>query len=159
MARALGVSEFKINHRMKFRSLIRGHHVYKNIWGPCKGEKLAAHLDDREEALEYDKYAIGIYKEKSNDWEDLVGHVPVEISSLLYHFLRASDGNYVVVEILGKRKCEVGLVVTAKYNAFTTNRRDAKILDAELSKRRTLFVSLELIHKEKKTYRMFPVYK
>ena len=51
MARALGVSEFKINHRIKFRSLIRGHHVYKNIWGPCKGEKLAAHLDDREEAL------------------------------------------------------------------------------------------------------------
>ena len=124
MARTLGVSEFRINHRIKFRSLIRGHHVYKNIWNPCKGEKLAVCPDDRG-ALEFGKCRICIYKEKDDDCNELV-------SSLLYHFVQANDDSYVKVEILGKRKHEAGLVVPAKYNDFTAKRQIAKILDAEL---------------------------
>ena len=73
--------------------------------------------------MEYDKYAVGIYIKKNDDWDELAVHASSEISSLLYHFLWASDDNYVVVEILGKRKLEVRLVVPAK------------VLDAELSKR------------------------
>ena len=30
--------EFRIMHQIKFQSLIRGHHVYKILWSPCKGE-------------------------------------------------------------------------------------------------------------------------
>ena len=36
----------------------------------------------------------------------------------------------------------------AKYNDFMAKRRTAKILDAELSKRKELSVSLKLLHKE-----------
>ena len=131
--------------------------MYRNIWTLYKGEKLVTHPYVRETALEYDQYIIGIYKIKGDGCEQLVGHLPVEISSLLCHFLRADDGNYIEVEILGKRKYEVGLVVPAKYNSFATNKRTAKILDTELSKRRKLFV--ELIHKKKTNDRMFPMYK
>ena len=73
MAITLGVSEFKINHRIKFRSLIRGHHVYQKIWSPYKREKIAACPDDEEEALEHNKYAIGIHKKKDGDCYELVG--------------------------------------------------------------------------------------
>ena len=80
-----------------FRSLICGHHVYKK-WSPYTGEKLTAHPDYREEALKYDKYEIGIHQEEKS-----ISHLPVEISSLLYHFLGAGDGNYNEVEIIGER--------------------------------------------------------
>ena len=42
--------------------------------------------NNSKEALEYDKYAMGIFK-TNQDEECLVGHVPIKISSLLYHFL------------------------------------------------------------------------
>ena len=52
----------------------------------------------------------------------------------------------------------MGLVVPAKYNAFTAKRQTAKILDAQLSKAKELFASLALLHNEKRSYRMFPVH-
>ena len=67
-----------------------------------------------------------------------------------YPFLRFSDDNYVKVEIHGKQKLALGLVVPAKYNTFTAKRRTTKILDPELSKRKELFVSLEFLDNEKK---------
>ena len=54
--------------------------------------------------------------------EELVGHVPVTISCLLHHLLGADDGNYIEVEILGKRKREVGPIGPTKYKAFSTNK-------------------------------------
>ena len=132
--------------------------MYKCILSHYKGEKLAARANNREEAFEYGKYAIGIYKKKDDNCEELVGHTPTEISSLLYYFLQSKDEKYVEVEILGKRKREVGLVVPAKYNAFTAKRQTAKILDAQLSKAKELFASLALLHNEKRSYRMFPVH-
>ena len=32
--------EFRIIHQIKFQSRIQGHHVYKNVWSPYKGETL-----------------------------------------------------------------------------------------------------------------------
>ena len=102
--------------------------------------------DDQKEALEYNIYAIGIYKKKDDDCDELVGHVCAEISSLPYHFLRVSDDNYVEVEIPGK--LELGLVVPAKYNNFTAKRQTAKILDPELpSSQCFLVISPENIRK------------
>ena len=66
----------------------------------------------------------------------LVGHALVEFSNLLYHFLQASAESCINVEVTGKRKREVGLVVPAKYNAFTRNKKIAKVLTAELAKRK-----------------------
>ena len=76
MASILGVSELKINHRIKFWGLIGDNHVYKNVWNPYKVEKPAAVLDDTEETLEYYKYVIGIYKRKGNDCDKFGGHAP-----------------------------------------------------------------------------------
>ena len=70
ITRTLGVSEFKINHRIMLRSFIRGHQVYTNIWSLYTGEKLAAHLHDQEEALECDKYSVGIYEKKDDDCDE-----------------------------------------------------------------------------------------
>ena len=44
------------------------------------------------------------------------------------------------------------------YHKKTHKKQTAKFLYAELSKRKQLFVSLELLHKEKRSYRTFPVY-
>ena len=105
----------------------------KNVWSPYIGETLIAHPDNREEAQEYDKYAIGIYRKNNDGSEELVGHAPIELSSLLYHFLQASAENCVNVEIIGKRKREVGLVVPAKYDALTKNKKISMVLEKELS--------------------------
>ena len=112
-------------------------------------------LYDREEVLAYNKYAIGIYKMKDNGYGKLNGHAPTEISSLLHRFLRVSD---VKAEILGKRKREVELVVPAKYNYFMAKRQTAKILDAKILKCKDLFVSPELLRKQQRSDRTFPVY-
>ena len=89
----------------------------------------------------------------------MVGHVPVEFSSLLYHFLQASAENCMNVEVIGKRKRDVGLVVPARYNAFTRNKKIAMVLDKERAKRKKVYKScLEPKHQRKNIYRMFPVY-
>ena len=128
MAKAIEKRNFEMYHRVKFQSIIRRHYVYKSIWSPYAGETLMAHPDDRPEALEYDKSAVGIYKikEKEKDIEEqkeLVGHVPVELSNLIYHFFNASLENRMTVEVTGKRKREVGLVVPAKFNALTKDKK------------------------------------
>ena len=91
--------------------------------------------------------------------KELVAHVPVELSSLIYYFLNASSENRMTVEVTGKRKREVGLVVPAKFNAVTKDKKTTKVLDKELFKRKIRYKScLELIHQQKNVYRMFPVY-
>ena len=44
--------EFRFMHQIKCQNLIRGHHVYKNVWNPYKGETLIAEPDNRDEAQE-----------------------------------------------------------------------------------------------------------
>ena len=55
--------------------------------------------------------------------KELVGHVPVDQSSLIYQFLNATSKNRMTVEVTGKRKREVGLVVPAKFNALTKDKK------------------------------------
>ena len=113
---------------------------------PYKGETLIAQPANRDEAQENDKYAVCIYK-KYDGSKELVRHAPVEFSSLLYHFLQASTENCINVEVIRKRKRDVGLVVPAKCNAFTRNKKIAMVLDEELAKRKKLYKScLELKH-------------
>ena len=57
--------------------------MYENISSPYKGEKLAVRPDNRKEAFEHNKYAIGIYKKKDDDCDGLDGHALTEISSRL----------------------------------------------------------------------------
>ena len=84
--------------------------------------------DDLKEALEYDEYAMGISK-TNQDGEYLVGHVPIEISNLLYHFLREDKSNYIKGKVIGKRKGEVDLVIPATFIVHTENKRTAEIFN------------------------------
>ena len=148
--------EFRIMHQIKFQSLIRGHHVYKNILSPYKREALIVQPDNRDEAQENDKYAVCIYKKNDDGSKELVGQVSVEFSSLLYHFLQASTENCISVEVIGKRK-QVEHVVPAKCNAFTSSKKIAMVLDEAKHKKLYKFC-LELKHQRKNIYRMIPLY-
>ena len=66
----------------------------------------------------------------------MVGLAAVEFSILLYHFIQASAENCINVEVIRKRKREVGLKIPDKYNAFTRNRKIAMLLDEELARRK-----------------------
>ena len=127
--------------------------MYKNVWSPYKGKTLIARPDDRDEAQENDKYAVGIYKKN-----ELICHTPLEFSSPLYQFFQASAENCINFEVIGKRKHEVGLVVQAKCNTFT-RKKDTMVLNEKLARRKKLSKScLELKHQRKNIYRVFPVY-
>ena len=75
-------------YEVEFSSVIRGRHVYKAVWSPIIGESLACRKDDHEEAKEHDEY--GTYLEADNK---LVGHVPMELSFLIFTFLKAYHEN------------------------------------------------------------------
>ena len=106
------------------------------------------------------KYSIGVFKQKEEDVSqlELVGHAPVELSRLLNHFLKAHVGNSIYVEVTGKRKREVGLVVPAKFSPRTKSTRTAKILDEQLDRIKEKFTTLEFKHRQKRLYRKFPIY-
>ena len=75
--------------------------------------------DERKEAKEHDEYAVGTFIQESSK---LVGHVPIELSFLLFTFLRAREDNQVVGEVTGSRKLENGLVIPGTFKAVTRSR-------------------------------------
>ena len=76
---------------------------------------------------------MGIFK-TNQDEECLVGHVPIEMSSLLYHFLWEDKSNSIKLKIVSKRKREVGLAIPATFIARTENKRITEAFDTELVK-------------------------
>ena len=120
------------------------------------GENLFTAPDKSEEALSYDEVATGVYK--SEKCSLLVGHLPIEISRLSYHFLKKSLENKVIVKITGKGKREIGLVVPANFVYITKDENCSYILEAELEKRKTLFQDLNLKFYKKGVDRQFPFF-
>ena len=120
--------------KVDFETVIRGHHVYKSVWSPVMDQVLKCKRDTCAEAQEHDSNAIGVYL-ISNQEETLAGHVPIELSRLLKNFIEANVENKLCAQVTGKRKREVGLVVTAKFSALTAELRVAKILEGELNTR------------------------
>ena len=106
---------------VQFTSVMRGPHIYKSVWTPTLGGKLNCHEDDRKEAKQHDEYAIWMYL-GANTSSELVGHVPMEPSYLIYTFLRAYDDNEVSVEVTGSRRLENGLVVSGTFKVQTSSR-------------------------------------
>ena len=84
-------------YKIDFASVIRGHHVYKTEWSLKLGERLVCRKDERKEAKEHDEYAVGTFIQESSK---LVGHVPIELSFLVFTFLRAHEDNQMVVEAI-----------------------------------------------------------
>ena len=74
-----------------------------------------------------------MHKESSEDSSlALVGHVPIELSRLVAGFLGASKKHSVSVQVCGKRKREVGLIVPGLPRTRTKNRKFGKILVKEI---------------------------
>ena len=91
---------------MELQSVVRGHHVYKVVWTPVIGEELSV---KSEENNDHDRRAIAVMKDR-----EVIGHVPRELSKILYFFLRRSESSVSCV-ITGIRKYGVGLEVPCIY--------------------------------------------
>ena len=90
----------------------------------------------------------------------MVGHVRIELSSLLHYFLEAYDENHLICQVTGKRKREVGLVIPAKYFTYTKRKRIAETLDREIKKRKENLSYFELTYApEDVMQRKFPMFK
>ena len=71
----LGVEAFCLN------SVVRGHHIYKDIWSSVHGEELHC---KREIGNVHDLYAVSVIKHETG----IVGHLPKQISTPCHLFLR-----------------------------------------------------------------------
>ena len=130
-------------YEVQFTSVIRGHHVYKSIWTPTLGEKLNCREDDRKEAKQHDEYAIGTYLE-NNTSNELAGHVPMELSYLIYTFLRACKDNEVSVKVTGSRRLENGLVVPGTFKARTPSKAIATTFEREILRLKELCAHMDI---------------
>jgi hypothetical protein len=148
------IKSFSMRYVTEFESIIRGHHVYQHIWTAAIDDILYAKPDNREEARNADPYVVGIYL----PCETLIGHVPIEISQLMYHFLEAHPDNRLMVKINGKRRKEVGLVLPAKYMMYTANKEIAEVLNSQLIKLKNSNSKIQIGYNEKVTYFKVPVF-
>ena len=89
----------------RFESVIRGHHIYKDVWVPFIGEILRL---GRENNNEQDHHAVAVLKDNAT-----VGHAPREISTIFFYFL-GHDGT-IEAEVAGHRQYGVGLEVPCWY--------------------------------------------
>ena len=131
-----GYFDFVLCYKTELKRVVRGHHVYQSVWTCTVGENLFTAPDKREEVLSYDEFAISVYKDEN--------HLPIEISSLPYHFLKKSSENKTIVKITGKRQREIGLVVPATFVYITRDKNCSIILKAALEKRKKKFPDLKL---------------
>ena len=86
-------------------SVVRGHHVYKDVWTPYTGEELTIAA---EESNSHDQYAMAILKATL-----VVGHVPRNLSRVFYFFMR--HGGTIECTVTGHRKFGIGLEVSCSY--------------------------------------------
>ena len=65
-----GSSDASSSSSMVIKSVVRGHHVFKEVWRPRGGDKFCLQM---EKFNPYDRYAVAIVMD-----EETVGHVPIE---------------------------------------------------------------------------------
>lgn len=103
---SIGDSEDSI---LLHESVIRGHHVFKEVWSPRLGEIL---LVDKEAGNHHDRHAVALLKADKTP----VGHVPREFSRTFWRYL--SHGGKISCEVTGRRKYGKGLEVPCVYKFF-----------------------------------------
>ena len=74
---------------------IRGYHVYRDVWTPEVHEEFACR---QESDNEHDRFAIAIF----TDGENVLGHLPREISRVSFYFLE-HDGS-ITGKVTSKRR-------------------------------------------------------
>ena len=75
--------------------VVRGYHVYKEIWKPDAGEEFVCRT---EEGNVHDRKAVAVCSPDGT----IVGHLPHEISNLCFHFIQ--HGGEIVGETTGTRQ-------------------------------------------------------
>ena len=81
-------------------SVVRGFHVYKDVWDPFFGEEL---LCEQDVGNIHDPYAVSVVHSDGL----VVGHVPRSISSLCYCFLRRNGS--ISCQITGRKRHSMDL--------------------------------------------------
>jgi hypothetical protein len=81
-------------------SVVRGFHIYKNIWNPAIGELL---LCEKEFGNLHDPYAVAVVRSNGV----IVGHIPRRISCFCYFFL--CKNGIISCVITGKRRYSTDL--------------------------------------------------
>ena len=116
-------------------TMVRGYHVYKDIWTAAVGEELTCR---REKFNAADPFAVAVVKE-----ETTVGHVPRKTSSICSLFLRRNGT--ILCQIVGNRRYsgdlpQGGLEVPCTLR-FQSNAKDVnnvkRIIEATLATRST----------------------
>ncbi len=74
-------------------SVVRGYHVYHNVWDVIVDEKLVCAVETDNPR---DRFAVGVYKNNN-----IVGHIPRKFSAVCSLFLRR--GGVITSEIIGGR--------------------------------------------------------
>lgn len=105
--------------------LLQGHHT-KRLNGFISG---SLNILSCKEAIANDKYAAELDRS-----DQLVGHTPIEISSLMYHFLNESNENRIEGMVIQKIMREFDLAVPVEYTAVTTCKMTTIIFLSELKK-------------------------
>ena len=97
---------------LRVKSIVRGHHVYKDNWIPEVGDKFEVKI---EEMNCHDRYASAVIVNG-----ETVGHVPREFSKPVYYFIK--NNGCVTGEVYGRRKlseiCMKGLEIPCVYDFF-----------------------------------------
>lgn len=81
------------------RSVVRGYHVYKDVWTAAIGEELVC---KRERGNSHDIYAVAVKKDGA-----VVGHLPRKIARVSSLFLRR--GGTIRCKVLGARQYSADL--------------------------------------------------
>ena len=103
MARATPVCN--ICYKLDFEAAIHGHHIYQLKWTPELNLKLKCAIDTKDEAVEHDENAIGVYLwGKEGRESGLVGYLPIEISKLMKQFLDVDENNLLMATVAGKKR-------------------------------------------------------
>ena len=87
-------------------SVIRGHHIFKEIWTPRTGEILLVRM---ETGNVHDWRAVAVLALDGT----VVGHVPREVSRVFWHYL--GHCGKISCEVTGRRKHGKGLEVPCIY--------------------------------------------
>ena len=91
---------------------------------------------------------LGTYLE-ANTGSEPVGHVPMELSYLIYTFPRAYDDNEVSVKVTGSRTLENGLVVPRTFKARTPSRAIATKFEQDILRLKELCAHMDISVEQK----------
>ena len=108
-------------------SVVRGFHVYKDVWVPILHEVLQTKQEfDNEE----DRYAVAVFKTTTGSSDQVtVGHVPRSISRVCWYFIQ-HDGEITCKITGGRRRSDLpqgGLEVPCEYNFIGKKKHIKKI--------------------------------